>query len=240
MKKEKKSISHYKRLAKRPKTFRRLTGITPEKFLQLEKQLQPLYEEWNKKQLSKPKRKRKIGGGNKHILLLGDRLLLLLMYYRCYVTYEFLGFIFNIYESSVGRNFKPLESLLAGIFRIPERKVEISEDEFLTLFFDGTEQKRERPTKRQRIHYSGKKKMHTVKYQVIVVKKKKKPGIRNQKRKLRIAAVSKAFSGKTHDKQMYEKTNTIRPPGTKGKGDLGYQGTDLEIPIKKPRGKNPS
>jgi len=146
--------------------------------------------------------------------------------------------IFNIYESSVGRNFKPLESLLAGIFRIPERKVEISEDEFLTLFFDGTEQKRERPTKRQRIHYSGKKKMHTVKYQVIVVKKKKKPGIRNQKRKLRIAAVSKAFSGKTHDKQMYEKTNTIRPPGTKGKGDLGYQGTDLEIPIKKPRGKN--
>ena len=115
--------------------------------------------------------------------------------------------------------------------------MEIEEDEFMTLFFDGTEQEIERPQKKQKIHYSGKKKRHTIKHQIVVIRKKKKLGHGKQKRKLRIAAVSKSFTGRIHDKQMYVRTKVQKSRGTKGVGDSGYQGTDLEVPHKKPRGK---
>jgi hypothetical protein len=156
------------------------------------------------------------------------------LYYRTYVTYAFLGFLFGIHESSSGRLFKPLEPFLAEIFAIPERRIRITEEEIMEAFFDGTEQPINRPQKKQRQWYSGKKKKHTLKHQVVVIKKKKKGG---EKRKLRIAAVSKTCYGKMHDKMIYEKTRVHAPPGITKKGDLGFLGTNLIIPIKKPKGK---
>jgi hypothetical protein len=231
------SQSNSKRLLKNERIFRRLTGLTPNKFRKLIDQLKPLFRELEEKRLNKKTRKRKIGGGNKNKLCLEDRLLLLLMYYRTYTTYAFLGFIFHIDESNVGRNFKPLEPLLAQIFKIPERKVKLGEDEILELFFDGSEQPTERPKRRQKKFYSGKKKTHTKKFQVLVVKKKKKPGLGKKPRKLRIAAISKVVSGKMHDKKLYEKERVQKPPGILGIGDTGYLGTTLKIPYKKPRKK---
>ena len=110
------------------------------------------------------------------------------------------------------------------------------EDEIAKLFFDGTEQPTNRPTRGQRKWYSGKKKRHTIKHQVVVVRKHKKAGRGKKKRKVRIAAVSKAFCGRTHDKKMYEQTRAIGPPGAERHGDLGFRGTSLTIPTKKPRG----
>lgn len=228
-------MTHTDRLKKSPTTFRNLTGITPEKFDEILRELEPRYETWNANRLGYPKRKREIGGGRKFSLPLEDRMLLLLFYYRTYVTYPFLGFLFGIHESSPGRLFKPLEPLLAGIFRIPERRIVMSEDEIAAAFFDGTEQPTNRPKRKQEKWYSGKKKRHTIKHQVVVTKKRKKNG--HGKRKLRIAAVSKAFTGKTHDKRMYEKTRSHAPPGVISNGDLGFLGTSLIIPIKKPKGK---
>lgn len=215
--------------------FRRLTGITPAKFDQVLRGLQPRYEEWNQKRLSRSGRRRVIGGGRKFALTLEDRFLLLLLYYRTYVTYAFLGFLFALDESSVGREFKPLEPLLAGIFRIPERRIELTKDEIMSAFFDGTEQTVNRPQHSQQQWYSGKKKRHTIKHQVVVVKRRKRG---KQKRKLRIAAVSKAFSGRTHDKRIYAVAKMHAPPKVQKKGDLGFLGTSLIIPIKKPRGKD--
>ena len=48
------------RLKKNEQTFRRLTGITVEKFEELVLEIVPLYEEWNKKRLKNRKRKREI------------------------------------------------------------------------------------------------------------------------------------------------------------------------------------
>ena len=234
---KKSSNRYWQRLMKKPEIFRRFTGITPDRFLEIAEKLQPLYENWNQKRLSKRKRERNIGGGNKYILSLKDRLLILLIYYRTYSTYAVLSFIFGIDESNIGRNFKPLEPLLARIFRIPERKIHVEEDEFMLAFFDGTEQERERPQKGQRKHYSGKRKKHTVKHQIVVVKKKKIRGRRKQKRKLRIAAVSKVFVGKTHDKKMYDKTRVQKPPEVVGIGDSAYKKTVLITPHKKQKGK---
>ena len=53
-----------------------------------------------------------------------------------------------------------------------------------------------------------------------------------------IAAVSPSREGKTHDKKIYDKARMTTPPGIRRGGDTGYQGTAMETPHKKPKGKN--
>src|SRR5689334_22441688 len=150
-------MSHTDRLRRAPKAFRRLTGITPTAFDELLEKLVPLHEQAETRRKARPGRRRKHGGGRKHTLEPADRLLMLLIYYRTYITHAFLGFLFGIDDSAVGRNINPLAPLLAGIFRIPERRVEMSEDEIRELFFDATERPMRRPERGQRAFYSGKK-----------------------------------------------------------------------------------
>src|SRR5436309_15547203 len=120
-------MSHTDRLRKTPKAFRRLTGITPAAFDRLLAQLTPRHQQADARRKAQPGRNRKPGGGPKHTLPLTDRLLMLLIYYRTYITHAFLGFLFGIDDSTVGRNINPLQPLLAGIFRIPERRIELAE-----------------------------------------------------------------------------------------------------------------
>ena len=219
------SMTKIEQLKKRPKIFRRLTGLTIEKYDEIYPKLEELYAEFNSKRLDRKGRKRRIGGGNQFRLCLEDRLLMLLMYYRLYVPHIFLGFLFGIDDSNVGRNINPLQPLLAKIFTIPERKIDLSENEILELFIDGTEQTINRPKKGQRKWYSGKKKKHTIQHQVIVTK----TGT--------IKGVGKSSYGKTHDKKDYENKKFVIDPKVKRTGDLAYLGTGMTVPIKKKKGK---
>lgn len=225
-------MSHTDRLKRSPNAFRQLTGLTPDAFDQLLTELAPRYDQAELQRKTRRPRLRKPGAGPKRKLILADRLLMLLIYYRTYTTHVFLGFLFGIDDSAVCRNINPLQPLLAGIFRIPERKVTIEPDEIRTLFFDATEQAIPRPTRRQKRFYSGKKKRHTVKHQIVVVRKRKKPG---QRRRVRIAAVSGLFPGSVHDKKVYDQTQVVVPPGVKRMGDTAYLGTPLVTPTRKPR-----
>src|SRR5262249_807058 len=128
-------MSHTNRLRRAPKAFRRLTGITPAAFDRLLADLTPRYEQAEARRRDRPGRRRKPGGGRKHALSLADRLLMLLIYYRTYVTHAFPGSLFAVDDSAVGRNINPLQPLLAGIFRIPERRIDLAEDEIRELFF---------------------------------------------------------------------------------------------------------
>lgn len=233
-------MSHSERLKRSPGAFRQLTGLTPDKFDRLLADLTPRHQAAEQRRQARPGRQRQPGAGRKHTLALADRLLMLLVYYRTYVSHAFLGFLFGIDDSSVCRNLNPLAPLLAGLFRIPERRVELQPDEVRELFFDATERPRSRPTRRQRRYYSGKKKRHTLKVQVVVVRKRKRAGRRKagprEKRRLRIAAVSPTAPGRMHDKKVYDRTRTLLPPGVAAYGDTGYQGTALRTPAKrKPR-----
>lgn len=229
-------MSHTERLKRCPSTFRRLTGLTPTAFDRLMADLTPRYEQAEARRKNRPERRRKPGGGRKHALVLADRLLMLLIYYRTYVTHVFLGFLFGRDDSSVGRNINPLQPLLAGIFRIPERRVELTEDEIRELFFDATERPTRRPKRGQRAYYSGKKRRHTLKTQVVVVRRKKPPGPgAKTPRRVRIAAVSPTSPGTVHDTKVYDRTRVVGPPGVGGTGDTGYVGTGLETPTKRPR-----
>jgi DDE superfamily endonuclease/Helix-turn-helix of DDE superfamily endonuclease len=228
---------HADRLKRSPQAFRQLTGLSPDKFDRLLADLAPRYQDAERRRKARPGRRRKPGAGRKHILSLADRLLLLLLYYRTYVSHAFLGFLFGLDDSSVCRNINPLQPLLAGAFRIPERKVELQPDEVKELFFDATERPTRRPKRRQRRYYSGKKKRHTLKAQVVVARKRKRAGRRKpgqrQGRRLRIAAVSPTAPGKVHDKKVYDRARTIIPPGVAAYGDTGYQGTALRTPVKR-------
>src|SRR5947209_1693089 len=234
-------MSHSDRLKRTPDTFRQLTGLTPAAFDQLLGQLTPRYHEAEARRKDRPGRRRKPAAGRKHALALADRLLMLLIYYRTYVSHAFLGFLFGVDDSAVGRNINPLQPLLAGIFRIPERRVELRPDEVRELFFDATERPTRRPGRRQRRCYSGKKKRHTLKNQVVVARRRKRAGRRKaghkEKRRLRVAAVSPTSPGKVHDKKVYDRTRVLVPPGVAGYGDTGYQGTALRTPVKRRPGR---
>jgi hypothetical protein len=235
-------MTHSERLLTQPATFRRLTGLTPDAFRALLGQVERAWLEAQRRRRERPGRRRKPGAGRKHALSVADQLLVLLIYYRTYVSHAFLGFLFGIDDATSCRTVRRLEPLLAGIFRIPERKAELREDEVKELFFDATERPTRRPKRKQRRSYSGKKKRHTLKNQVVVVRKRKKAGRRKagqarQKRRQRVAAVSPTAPGKVHDKKVYDRTRVLVPPGVPATGDTGYQGTGLLTPVKKKRGQ---
>jgi hypothetical protein len=229
-------MTHTDRLKRSPDTFRQLTGITPAAFDRLLADLRPRYEAADARRKNRAGRKRKPGAGRKHALPLADRLLLLLLYYRTCTTHAVLRFLFGIDDSAVGRNLNPLQPLLAGIFRIPERRVAIEPGDLRDLFFDATERPTRRPARGQRAYYSGKRRRHTIKTQVVVVRRRKRPGPGAQPRRVRIAAVSPAFPGKTHDKKVFDRTRVVCPPGVKRTGDTGYVGTGLGTPTRRPPG----
>lgn len=227
-------MNHTTRLKKSPQIFRRLTGIGPDEFNDLLAKLTPRYEAWNAERLSKKTRQRKVGGGGKFHLDLEERLLMLLIYYRCYITHAFLGLLFKIDDSNVGRNINPLMPLLAGIFRIPEKRIEANSQEVEVLFIDATEQRIQRPQSNQKQSYSGKKKAHTRKVQVVVSKQTDRSGITRTK----IEAVSKSFPGRVHDKKIYDESRMWNAPGIHRRADSGYQGTAMQVPHRKPRKKS--
>ncbi len=226
-------MSHYARLRRKPTTFRQFTGLSVEEFDKLLAELRPVLAARKAKARRSKPRRRKAGGGRKTKLPLADRLFVTLTYYRVYVTQAFLGGLFGVDAGTVCRWVGEIGLALTGVFRIPERKVRIAPGELREACVDATEQPVNRPSQGQRRYYSGKKKRHTIKHQVVVVRKRKRG---RGKRKVRVAAVSKAAPGKTHDKKVYDRSRLELPDGVRGTGDSGYQGTDLQVPHRKPRG----
>jgi len=206
------------KLIKKPKVFKRLTGLSPDKFKQLVAELEPRFQKADFKRKDYSGRKRRVGGGNQFKLSVSQALFMLLLYYRTYVFHVFLGPLFGIDESNVCRYFKRIEPLLAGIFKIPERKIKMSEQEILDLIFDATEQETE---KRPGSSWSGKAGKNTIKTQIIVNSKG------------RIKSISKSIKGSVHDKKLYDKARVFTSIKVKRKADLGYVGTSCQIPIKK-------
>jgi len=222
----------FKVLKKRPNTFRKLTGLTVEKFEELLKTITPLYNKSEEKRLYKSNRQRAQGAGRRQNLSLEDKLLMLFMYYRVYITHEFLGFIFNLHNSNVSRQINYLQPLLPKIFRIPTRKIKLSEaditeEQLIEILVDATEQQIQRPQRKQKKYYSGKHKKHTLKNQIVVDSQGK------------ILSVTQSHPGKTHDKNIYDKTKIYTDKKSKQIADLGYFGINsMELPFKKPKGKN--
>jgi len=236
----------YEKLSRTPRLFRTFTGLTCEEFDRIYTQLKQQYPKHEQKRLRKKNRKRAIGAGRKFKLPLKERVLMLLFYYRLYTNLALAGFLFDLNLSNVSRNITMLEPLIKTCIPIPEKITKQTQrihdlDELLKLypelkaFIDATEQEIPRPKnkRRRKNYYSGKKKKHTVKTQIMVNKK----GLILHKTKHR--------NGKKHDYDLFKKTGPPSiPPEVEIGVDLGYFGIEkdypdlnVNIPVKKPKGK---
>ena len=90
---------NHTKLARKPKQFLSISGLTVQQFDSLYKEIAKNCKITEKKRLSK-NREREIGAGRKFDLPLKDRILMLLMYYRTYTTYDVLGMIFDLDKSN--------------------------------------------------------------------------------------------------------------------------------------------
>ena len=77
----------YARLSKRSLLFRSFTGLEISEFDVIAKDIESKYDEHERKRLSNRKRERKIGAGRLFKLKVKERFLILLVYYRLYITY---------------------------------------------------------------------------------------------------------------------------------------------------------
>lgn len=130
--------------------FKRLVGVKKATFERMLK----VYEKYHKK--------KKFQGGRPNKLKEEDQIVLMLEYYREYRSMAHIAFDYGIAESSVSRIIKEVEGVMikSGEFSLPSKRelykgggVELS-----YIMIDATESPIQRPKKKQKRYYSGKKK----------------------------------------------------------------------------------
>ncbi len=215
--------------------FKSFTGLELAEFDSIYKEIESRYSQYELKRLSKRKRTRKVGAGNHFKLTVRDRFLMLLMYYRLYITHTLSGFLFNLDQSNVYRDIRHIEPLVKRCIPLPERLYNITRrlrtveevkkyfPEF-KAFIDVTEQEIQRPKdkNKKRNYYSGKKKKHTVKTQYMVNKEGK---ILHKSRHHK--------KGRQHDYTVYKDEQPQTPSQVENVLDLGYLGCEKDFPTVK-------
>ena len=234
-------------LGKHPSIFRAMTGLTVELFDHMLPDLLAAFAAQRRQRLDRPGRQRAFGGGDDFDLSPADQLLLTLVWLRHYPTQECLGYLFAVSDSTalraIRRCLPVLEAAGKDSFRLPDPGRGQRRDlpallkgtPGLAVIVDTFEQRTQRPRRRQRAYYSGKKKAHTLKSQVAV----DEDG--------RVVGVAESRPGRWADLKV------LRRSGLVGKlaraqvgalGDLGYVGLDgvsprrhAATPRRKPRGQ---
>lgn len=215
--------------------FKSFTGLELAEFDSINKEIESRYSQYELKRLSKRKRTRKVGAGNHFKLTVRDRFLMLLMYYRLYITHTLSGFLFDLDQSNVYRDIRHIEPLVKRCIPLPERLYNITRrlrtveevkkyfPEF-KAFIDVTEQEIQRPKdkNKKRNYYSGKKKKHTVKTQYMVNKEGK---ILHKSRHHK--------KGRQHDYTVYKDEQPQTPSQVENVLDLGYLGCEKDFPTVK-------
>ena len=227
-----------------PRALQALTGVSRASFEQVESRFSAGISE---RQI-KRRYKRAPGAGRKHTLrTLRAKLFFLLLYLKCYPTFDVAGLLFEVDRSRacrwVGAWLPLLEAVLGRAAVLPARQIR-SVAEFLQrfpevqdLFLDGTERPTQRPQQagQQRARYSGKKKRHTI-----------KNVIGNDATK-RIVLLGETQGGRVHDYPLWQGSGWLPrlPAGLRLWVDRGFQGIEqaapqLEVfrPSKKPRGRS--
>ena len=200
--------------------FHRLTGVKADTFLKMVRILTPF---WERQLLKKKLSGRPYGVGE-----LDDHLLVLLIIYRCHITQDFLGLIFGVNKTCICRTLQRIEPIAKKVLGV-KPSIKINKQEAEALLVDATEQTVERPKKGQELYYSGKKKRHTIKAEIITTEKGK------------IVSVSKSSPGTVHDITI-RRQGTPLPKEARAYADSGYQGyqeqhQNLEIPFKSSKNK---
>ncbi len=223
----------YERLSKKPLLFKSFTGLAVQEFDDIfDKEITKRYTKYEIQRLSKRKhRKRNVGAGRPFKLDIKNRFLMLLVYYRLYITYTLAGFLFDLDQSSICRDIQKIEGLVRECLPIPQKIYKITkrlqtpeevEKYFpgFLAFIDSTEQQIPRPKdkRKRKAYYSGKKKKHTIKIQLMV----NNSGILIHK--------TNHKKGRRHDYDIYKRNHPVSPKEVVNVFDLGYLGIEKDYP----------
>ncbi len=142
------------------KQFQSLAGISPDQFHKMTALLRP---HWRRR-IVEPKNRsgRPWGVGG-----LEDHLLVLLILYRCHITQDFLACLYGVDRSAICRSLRRIERLAWRVLGVKKR-IGVTAEEAQGLILDCTEQPVQRPQRKQRCWYSGKKKRHTIKTEIVI------------------------------------------------------------------------
>jgi hypothetical protein len=131
-------------------------------------------------------------------------------------------------KATICRSLKRIEKVAHRVLGV-KRRIAVTAEEAQDLILDCTEQPVQRPSRKQRCWYSGKKKRHTIKNEVI------------RTAKGRIVCISKDAPGRVHDIEVRRRGPPL-PKDAHAHADSGYQGYQkdhpaLEIPYKSSKKK---
>jgi hypothetical protein len=224
----------YDRLSRKPILFKSFTGLSVQEFDEIyDSEITKRYYDYELKRLSKRKnRERSTGAGRPFKLDVKDRFLMLLVYYRLYITYTLAGFLFDLDQSNIcSRDIQKIESLVRQCIPIPQKIYNITKrlrtvDEIeryfpgFISFIHSTEQQIPRPVDKRRrdSYYSGKKKRHTVKTQLMI----NSQGF--------IVHKTGYKEGRRHDYDIYKENHPVTPKEVVNVFDLGYLGIEKDFP----------
>jgi DDE superfamily endonuclease/Helix-turn-helix of DDE superfamily endonuclease len=240
-------ILRRERLTRFPAVFRALTGLTVTLFETMLPDLGAAFQADRRRRLDRPRRQRAFGGGDDFDLAIADQFLLTIVWLRHYPTQEVLGYLFGVSDSTalraIARCLPLLEAAGQDSMRLPDpgrgrRKnlpALLKETPGLAVVIDTFEQPVQRPRRRQKRYYSGKKKRHTLKSQVAV-----------DEETGQLVDVAASVPGPTADIEALKRSKLLKrlPQGVGALGDLAYLGmAELHreglgaTPRRKPRGQ---
>lgn len=232
------------RVKRDDRLLRALTGLNLKALTALQSSFAQALAEAPIPRRSQQPRERSVGGGRKpRLASVEDKLIYILVYFKCYPTFDLAGLLFDLDRSQANRwmhRLQPvLEAALGQQLALPKRKLR-SMSEFIEAFpdverviLDATERpvQRANDNAKQRDDYSGKKKRHTRSHLALVDP--------NQK----ILIFSHAYAGRHNDKGLLNQEGWAEwiPDEVVILGDLGFFGLQNEVvnvalPHKKPPG----
>jgi hypothetical protein len=234
----------YEKLKRNPQLFTSFTGLTLAAFEKLLPGFQSAYEadlDDRDKQRGQARQRQRGGGRQGQLVHIEDKLVFILFYCRMYPVQVLQGFLFGMGQAQANEwihRLMPMLNVALGYEQqLPARQTKeieavLAACEGLEFIIDGTERPIRRPkdSERQKSNYSGKKKQHTVKNNVIVDKDTGK-----------VKGLSATTEGKKHDKKLADEQGLRFPEGSKLWKDTGFQGYEPENtqtfqPKKKPKG----
>jgi hypothetical protein len=236
-------MSQYQKYAEKPTEFLALSGYTRQEFDSLLPHFSECYYEWMKNHRldGKERGKRKYSDyKNSPLRTIEDKLFFILTYLKSNNLQAVQGALFGINQPKANLWIHCLHSVLnetlAQLGELPVRQMEkmtFAPDEECIYFHDGTERPIPRPCdpEQQSLYYSGKKRRHGLKNNVLI------------DMPCKIRFLSETVESKKHDKKLADETAYTLPEGSKLGQDTGFQGFTLENvsilqPKKKPKGKS--
>jgi hypothetical protein len=219
-----------------PELVKAMTGLASEVFWEMMVKIEAQVGTYEQQRHERLDRRRAVGAGRKYAQRLVIRVAAVLTYLRLHVPQTVVAWLYNCNQADICRDLRRLLPLIGQVLPMPavweiQSEEADAKPDGIALealaegraLIDATEQRVSRPQEasRQEELYSGKKKLHTLKTQMVADSQHY------------IHAISQAVPGSLHDKKLAEALQTVErlPDGCEADADKGYQGLASQVSL---------